>query len=58
MNLEFTEMDLRIIKQALKIWHGDYPDTNCEPSVIWAKEIKELIEKVSNYEEYKENENG
>ena len=54
MQVELTEKDMRIIMQAMKVWVGDFPDTNCIPSSLWQEELKELIEKFSFFiEEYK-----
>ncbi len=49
MNVKLTELEIKLLIQALKIWHGDFPSSGCEPSVIWEKELQELIEKLDPY---------
>ena len=34
-----------IIRQALRVWRGDFPDSGCEPSLLWQKELTKLIDK-------------
>ena len=46
VNIELSELDIKLIVQDLKIWVGDFPSSGCEVSVIWQKELKELIEKL------------
>lgn len=46
MNIELSELDTKLIVQSLKIWAGDFPKSGCEPSVIWQKELRKLIEKI------------
>jgi hypothetical protein len=49
MDIELTEVEVKLIVQALKIWHGDFPSSNCTASIIWEKELKQLIEKLEPY---------
>ena len=47
MNPELTDIEKRLILQALKIWHGDFPKAEMAiPSVIWEDELTELIAKL------------
>ncbi len=38
-------MELLIIRQALRIWRGDFPDSGCKPALIWNRELSEIITK-------------
>ena len=49
MNIELSDIEIRLIVQALKIWVGDFPDSKCIPSHIWIKELRELIEKLKSF---------
>ncbi len=49
INIELLEVEIKLIVQALKIWHGDFPSSNCTASTIWEKELKQLIEKLEPY---------
>lgn len=40
-----NKKEARIIRQALMIWRGAFPDTGCEPSKIWQSELTELVDK-------------
>ncbi len=44
--MELTDKDIKIIVQSLKIWRGDFPETKCEPSLIWQRELTELINRL------------
>ncbi|KKL78870.1 hypothetical protein LCGC14_2020500 [marine sediment metagenome] len=43
-----TDMELKLIVQALKVWHGDFPDSGCKPSLVWSRELEELIKKLES----------
>jgi hypothetical protein len=47
--IELTEVEVRVIVQAMKVWVGDFPETNCIPSLIWKKELRELIKKLQPF---------
>lgn len=49
MNIELSEVEIKLIVQALKIWHGDFPSSNCTASLVWEKELAQLIEKFAPY---------
>ena len=44
-HVALTEWDKKVIHQALKVWRGDFPETNCK-SCVWQKELTALIERL------------
>ncbi len=47
MNPELTDIEKRLILQALRIWRGDFPKAEIAfPTVIWQNELSVLIEKL------------
>jgi hypothetical protein len=57
MNIEFTELEIKLIKQALRIWRGDFPITGeypnnriAYPTRIWQKEVSGVIDKIENHQ--------
>jgi hypothetical protein len=59
-NVKFSDIERSLVVQALRIWRGDFPqeyDSNGKPipqkSVIWEKEITQLLNKITLPEEKK-----
>jgi len=42
-----SESEMRITRQALKIWRGDYPESGCKPTLVWQKEVGQIIDKLT-----------
>lgn len=51
VKIELDEKEVRVLLQTVKIWLGEFPDTNCKPSLIWANELKELKAKLMRIEQ-------
>jgi len=49
--IELSPKELKLVRQALKVWRGDfYASEGFQPSLVWQKELSELIDKLEKEE--------